>query len=286
MYKRAVITDEISQDLRAAAALAAKYGLQGVELRSVEEKLPHELSDGEIKDVKSICGQYGLTVCGLSSPCFKSELEDNAEFEKQLEIFRRTAYAAQRLGVDKIRGFTFWKKGDFDAALPKIAERYQAAVKICEKEGMRIVIEHDPSVYAPNAATLARVIAAIGSPLVGALWDPGNDIYSPLAEKPYPDGYGIIKPYMSHFHLKDAKIGADGRAEGAMLGSGEVDVAGQLAALKADGYDGWAVLETHWRVSEGISEQLLKAPRGARFSAGGYEASELCLQQWNRLEGI
>ena len=47
MYKTAVITDEISQDLRVATALVREYGLNGLEIRSVGEKNPFQMSDAE-----------------------------------------------------------------------------------------------------------------------------------------------------------------------------------------------------------------------------------------------
>ena len=44
MFKKGVITDEISQDMGQAVELASKYGLDGVEIRSVWEKSPHGTS--------------------------------------------------------------------------------------------------------------------------------------------------------------------------------------------------------------------------------------------------
>lgn len=40
MFRLAVITDEISQDLETVISFAHTWGLQGVELRSVWEKAP------------------------------------------------------------------------------------------------------------------------------------------------------------------------------------------------------------------------------------------------------
>ena len=49
MFKKGVITDEISQDFKTAVDLALKYGLNGIEIRSVWEKGPHELQNAPIE---------------------------------------------------------------------------------------------------------------------------------------------------------------------------------------------------------------------------------------------
>ncbi len=53
-------------------------------------------------------------------------------------------------------------------------------------------------------------------------------------------------------HLKDAAVlpGA-AEPEWTVVGGGQIDFAGQFAALRRDGYDGWLSLETHWNGGEG-----------------------------------
>ncbi len=103
-----------------------------------------------------------------------------------------------------------------------------------------------------NGRQLARLVDAIGSPAVRALWDPGNDLYAPLPERPYPEGYEAIRGWIAHVHLKDARL-LNGQAEGCCFGEGEMDWEGQLRALKRDGYQGWLVMETHYRLAAVLS---------------------------------
>jgi sugar phosphate isomerase/epimerase len=126
------------------------------------------------------------------------------------------------------------------------------------------------------------VVEAVGSPLVRALWDPGNDIWDPLSEAPFPEGYNIIKPVMAHMHLKDGTR-KSGKAEGAPVTKGDVDFEGQFRALIADGYSGYVSLETHYRPAHKLSEELLAMPKGAAFSYGGYEATDESLGLWKAL---
>jgi len=283
MFKKGVITDEISQEFGEATELALKYKLDGVEIRSVWEKGPHELDKDDIRKIKNILGETGLEVCGISAPFFKCDIDSKVEVKQHMEILKKSTELAHELGARLVRGFTFWRKGDFYENLAKIVSNFEEPVKFLEKENIILALEFDPSVFATNAKKLARVVEEINSPYVKALWDPGNDIYDPDGETPYPDGYKIIKPYLVHVHLKDAVKRPDGKIDGVPIGEGQVDYMGQFKALKEDGYKGYVVLETHYRPKHEISEELMALPKGSAFSYLGYEATEECLIKWKKL---
>lgn len=283
MFKKGVITDEISQDFRTAADLALKYRLDGVEIRSVWEKGPHELDRNDISSIKKILADSGLRVCGISSPFFKCDIDNQTEIEHHIEILKRCIGLAHDLETGLVRGFTFWDKGGFDTDLKKIACRFEEPLKIIEKENVTLVLEFDPNVYATNAGKLKRVIEELNSPFVKALWDPGNDIYDPDGEIPYPDGYETIKPYMVHMHMKDAKRLSDNKVISMPIGEGDVDYRAHFDELIKSGYDGYVVLETHYRPKHDIGEELFALPKGSAFSYLGYEATEECLIKWENL---
>jgi len=283
MFKKGVITDEISQDFKIAVDLALKYRLDGVEIRSVWEKGPHELEDKDIAKIKDILSDTNLKVCGISAPFFKCNIDDNKEFDAHIEILKKSMNLANTLGTKYVRGFTFWKSGDFDKDLDKIVSKFEKPVELLKKENITLVLEFDPSVYASNARKLVKVIEKVNSPFVKGLWDPGNDIHDPEGETPYPDGYEIIKKHMVHMHLKDAVRGEDGKAAGVPIGDGQVDYAGQFKALIRDGYNGFVVLETHYRPKHDIDDKLMALPKGSAFSYLGYEATEECLIKWQKL---
>lgn len=283
MFKKGVITDEISQDFKTAVELAVKYELDGIEIRSVWEKGPHELNKADILKMKEILSDTGLEVCGISSPFFKCNIDDEQEIIEHMEILKKSMELAHHFHTKYVRGFTFWSKGNFESAFSKIVSKFDEPVALLKQENIILALEFDPSVYATNAQKVVKVLKEIDSAYVKALWDPGNDIYDPEGEVPYPDGYQIIQPYMVHMHLKDAIKDPDGKVRGVPIGEGQVNYKGQFHALSEDGYDGYVVLETHYRPKHSIGEELMALPKGSAFSYLGDVATEECFIKWEKL---
>lgn len=275
--KFSVITDEISQDLEEAIQVAVSFGLDAVEIRSVWNHQPHELTQQEIAAIKELCGAHNLKVCAISAPFFKCSLNEQ-EIGKQLVLLEKTIDLARQLDCRIIRGFSFWQEGDFEERLPEIAAAFARPAEMLRAAGMRLALEPDPSLFACNGQRVARLVREIHHPSIGILWDAGNDVYSPVAEVPFPDGYDFVKPYIIHVHIKDAVRKENGEAESVRIGTGLVNWPEQFAALKADGYTGYLSLETHYRKGGHITDALLRLPGGEAFSLHGREASEECLQ--------
>lgn len=277
MFKTAIITDELSQDLELACQIAKQYDLSGIELRSVWGKGPHLLSDDEVEEIAKIAKRYELEVCGISAPFFKCEIDNEEEIAQQYEILDRCINLANKTGAKFVRGFTFWSHGrDFDEYFDQIVDRLKAAAKYVEGKGITLVIEMDPTLFACDATKVAKVVKAVNHAQVKGLFDPGNILWVPGAETPYPDGYEAIKDCMVHVHIKDADM-VDGKIDAVKIGTGLVDYKGFIARLKEDKYEGYIVLETHYRMKKELSEEQLALPGGADFSDGAIPASTECL---------
>ena len=281
MFTRAVITDEISQDLDLAARMAREFGLDQLELRTAWDVRIDNMTTAELDRVKRIARENRLGIVCLASPFLKCDLGNDAEYKEHLEILRRAINAAHTLGAKIIRTFTFWKKGELPEHFDQIVRAYAEPARIASGEGITLGIENEHACYVGTGHEAADMIEAIGSPAVKAVWDPGN-AYWTGRERAVPDGYERIKPHITHVHLKDVILqGAGGQPEATVLGRGEVDIPGQLARLVRDGYAGCTSLETHYRVKAHLSEDAVNRPGGSAFSEGGEEASRLCLEAWN-----
>ncbi|MCS6861186.1 MAG: sugar phosphate isomerase/epimerase [Abditibacteriales bacterium] len=277
MFKLAVITDEISQDLSVAAAMVKDFGGAALEIRSVWDKDPYELEDADIERIRNIAAEHGLKICGIATPFYKCDFGDAEQEQRHLDILRKCIALAHRLDTQLIRVFTFWKQPG-TPPWEQIAEKFQAPIRMAEQEDIILGIENEPSTMAANARKTADFLRLVNHPRVRSIWDPGNEAWDDESGAAFPDGYATLKPWIVHVHLKDLKHTPDGKVEGVKFGTGEVDYIGQFKALKADGYDGYLSLETHWRIRHEIPDDLLQRPKGSAFSFGGEEATRQCLQ--------
>lgn len=287
--KLSFITDEVTQDFQTVLAFAERYGFDGVELRSVEDVAIDRIPPETAKAYQKAFAERGLTVSNLASSFYKCNLGDDEAVRENLDKLRRLCDLADIFGCSTIRGFTFFKDPGctLKDRMEEILSKFEKPVRILKERGKTLLLESDPSVYTTNHRLLTEFLDALHSPQVGAIFDPGNDVYDELGEVPYPDGYNFVKGYIRHVHIKDAVKNAAGEPECVKIGTGLVRYPELLAALKADGYGGFCSLETHYRVGTHISEELMRLPQGSSFSDGGMEATaESTLALKELLKGV
>ncbi|MBQ6999175.1 MAG: sugar phosphate isomerase/epimerase [Clostridia bacterium] len=269
-----VITDEVSQDFKEALDFAKKFELDCVELRSAWEKGPFDYNNDDIKRLKSLSDEYGIAITAISSPMFKCEYSME-NIAKQEECFKKLIEYSCVLGASKIRCFDFLKNGNVTRDM--ILEAYQKPYELCEKTGITIAIESEPTTNSSCCKDIAELVNLFNKPYFKALYDPGNNIYC-SEEVPYPDGFEFIKNIFCHIHIKDAVQTSNG-AVGECVGKGMVDYQGIFKRLYAIGYEGDVMLETHYRIpgTEKIDDETLANPKGSAISENGYEASCVCM---------
>lgn len=256
----AVITDEIDTDLARALDVMAEYGVRGAELRGLWDKNIADAPPEYRQRAKALLDERGMTVVGLASPFYKCDLPGVAgEGEAgplhgasarglgaQIALLEHCFEAARFFNTRLVRVFSFWKRG---ALTPEVEEQivdaFAEPAAMAARAGMTLGIENEHACYLGTGAQTARVLEEIHSPHVRAIWDPGNAFMD--GEQPFPTGYAAIKDFVVHVHIKDAHVPAGSLTpEWARVGTGQIDLAGQIAALRASGYAGWLSLETHW----------------------------------------
>jgi len=259
----AVITDEISQNIDEALAVMARCDVHIAEIRAVWDTNCVDLDEQSLERLRQSLVKAGVSVCGIASPFFKCDLFQGEKAERgrmhqarevgldeQMALLERCFDVAETLGTNRIRVFSFWRKGDPTPEIEdRIVEMFQEPVARAEARGMELLLENEHSCYLGSAAETVRVLERLPSPAIAAVWDPGNAFCA--GEVPFPDGYDIIRPHISHIHVKDAVRGDGGDVVFCKVGEGALRYEEHVQKLKADGYDGILSLETHYAVEQG-----------------------------------
>jgi len=273
MFELAVFADDIDQDLPRALDIIQELGLRWLEIRSAWGKnladQPEETGLGVCKAIR----ERDLRVRCVAAPLFKCHLGSRGtaatethqarprDEAGEMELLRKAIRIARALDTTLIRCFSFWRIEDDPATFwPTLRQRFLEAIALARQEGMTLVMENDYECNLRTGAEAARFLEELASPHLRVLWDPGNAYFA--GEVPFPDGYQRVKHLIGHVHLKDAvRDPATGTPRWVALGTGEVDLFGQLQALAQDGYQGVLTMENHYvppggRPEDGVRESL------------------------------
>jgi sugar phosphate isomerase/epimerase len=266
--KLAAITDEISQEFEHALDVLCEYGATGVELRGLWGTNIADLTDAQVERAQAAIAARSLEVVCLATPFYKCDmgtpdvtdptgpmhLATPRGLEQQITLLKRCIDLAHAFDTRLIRVFSFWRK---EAPSPQIDDRIVAAfdvpVTLAQDAGVTLALENEHACFVGSGAEAARIASRIDSPHFRICWDPGNAFA--LGERPYPEGYEAVRPWVAHVHVKDARMvvtpDRGPHAQFCVIGEGEIDYVGQFAALKRDGYHGYVSLETHFVPQQG-----------------------------------
>jgi sugar phosphate isomerase/epimerase len=264
MLNIGVFTDDIDQDLNRAINVVEELDLKWVEIRSAWDKNLVFHTEEQLHDIAQAIHARDLRVRCIAAPIFKSRLKGRGEAskqlfhaeerdapEQQLAMIRKAARVARLFDTNLVRCFSFWRISDDPTPIwSDMLEQFQPAIKVAEEEAIVLVMENDFECNLGSGEQAARFIEEIDSPHLRLLWDPGNAFF--VGETPYPTGYEAGKHLISHVHIKDAMRNPEtGQPCWVALGTGEVDMLGQLRALVEDGYEGVVTLENHFTPPSG-----------------------------------
>lgn len=231
----AIISDEADDSFAAAVDFCLPLGIRAYELRKLEGGRFPQVTERAVQEVADTVAKHDIELIGVSPGFFKGPLD--------AEVIKRTFDAdlpkafrlMERLGIRQMTLFTFRRQGPGDPIPAEIYDHLGRAIKLCAGEGIEVVLENAKSIYSNTGANLAAIARTLG---VKVVWDPANGAAS--GDASWRDGYDKLRDIIARVHFKNWT--PDGWAA---INAGQVDLAGQVAALKADGYPGYYCLEPH-----------------------------------------
>jgi sugar phosphate isomerase/epimerase len=227
----------LSRDLRTALRRARGLGIHGVELDARSGLDPEQVSQTGIRQIRKWFGDEGIVA---SAVAFRTRggYADPDRLEGRIAATKSALKLAHDLGA----GVVLNHVGDIppESAGPQ----WQLLVDVLADLGawgQRVGAMLCAEVGRAAPADLLRLIGALpdGSlacdVVTGALVVHGSDPVAAVA---------AVSSHVAHVHVTDAVAGAfAGRGRAVMLGTGQVDLPGVLAALEERGYRGWIGIE-------------------------------------------
>ncbi len=238
-----IVSDEVSSDFREAARHATKWGISIFEIRVLKTGRIPAVDREELRGVKTVVNEQGLTITALSPGIFKLPISQTAGLEGELtNTLPKTLALAREFGASMVIVFGFqWEKNESPDNFFRASELMSQAAEIAGKEGIRLVIENEPGFWCDSGANTAKLLAKVNSPWLRANWDACNGYGTP--EIPFPNGYEAVKAFIANVHVKDTSEGALIRC--VPVGEGAIDWKGQLEAIVRDRVVNHVTIETH-----------------------------------------
>jgi sugar phosphate isomerase/epimerase len=232
--------DEIDPDPAVQAAVLLALGASHIEVRSAWGTNVSELEPRQLARLKEILDAKGLQVSAVASPIGKVDV--SLPVEHELERLRRIITAAEVLETRYIRIFSFYRAAGRSAAdiRDDVMIRLQALTRLAEESGVVLLHENEKGIYGDTPERVLDIMRTVDSASLRIAWDNANFVQ--VGVKPYSGGYALLRPYLEYFQIKDA-VAATGEVVPAGEGDGELDAT--IAALRADGFAGFASLEPH-----------------------------------------
>ena len=248
--------DEIATDLEEQIAVLQEHGVGALEFRSAWGVNVVELGPERLEVAARLLRAAGIAVSAIGSPVGKAPIE--GEFETELARLRAAIDAAERLGAQRIRIFSFFiPDGRYADFRDEVLRRMSTFCREAAAANLILAHENESYIYGDNAHRCRDLVESVGSPALEITFDPANFVQ--VGVRPFDDAWPLLREHVGHFHVKDAvhvdrsglqpypshvphdRLGASVRP----AGEGEGELPKLLGGLDQADYKGYLVIEPH-----------------------------------------
>lgn len=245
-------------------SMAKDLGFDGIEVRGLGEDIfsvkakpfTGEQLPGTIATLKRL---------GLEIPCFSTgiALKDTAHFEQCIYEIKEYCTLAKACGTPYIRILADRNpspEGEINDEF--IISTLKSLAETAKDYNVTLLVETN-GVYA-ESARLRKVLDAVNSPYIAALWDIHHP-YRYFNEEPHQTIETLGK-YIKYVHAKDS-VCENGEIKYKMMGEGDLPLDDMFAELKTFGYEGYVSLEWVKRWAGDLSDAGIVFPHYANYMA-------------------
>lgn len=260
------VTDEVTPDRSATAmprvfAKLGTYGIRDIEIRSVETKRFPTVDSAAYERLRSCAAEHEVTISAVSPGIYKSKLGSALMRIHRSAILDASLELGEDLGTRTLIVFGVERsEDDGPTAQQQAIEILGETADQAATRGFDVQLENLPGTWADTGENCLALLEGVGRENFGYVWDTGN-LYE-AEQRDFRESYDLLRPFIRNVHLKDGRF-IDGVMTWQRFGEGVTDIAGQIEALKADGYAGKlsveAKCEPHLEEDFDVSVQYLQS---------------------------
>src|SRR5436305_1410877 len=144
MFTLSAFADEISPDPQQQIDVLRACGVRHIELRSILKTNVLDLTDLQVRELKSLLDREGFRLSAIGSPIGKVMIDQ--PFEPHLQRFRRAVHLCQVFGTPNVRIFSYYPPGDapdWNGVSAdwgqQVFDRLEQQVRLAEQVGVRLL---------------------------------------------------------------------------------------------------------------------------------------------------
>lgn len=244
--------------------MASDLGYDGIEIRGLGDDIyamrARPFSEGELPNTISKLASLGLEISCFSSAC---ELYEKDKREANVEEVTQYIELASKMGAPFVRIMAVGKPNpDGGVDDDFVIDVCRELATVAESKQVTLVLETAAD-YA-DTKRLRKVLDAIDSPAVQALWDLHHP-YRYYGESP-AETVANLGHYIKYCHVKDSIMDGD-RIRYRLMGEGDLPLYEMFDALDAINYEGYMTLEwvKRWAKSIAIEDAGIIFPQYKNF---------------------
>jgi sugar phosphate isomerase/epimerase len=233
--------DEIDPDPVVQVAVLQALGARHIEVRSAWSANVVDLDDEQLGRLAAILEHREMGVSAIASPIGKVDV--SLPVEHELERVGRAIAAARRLGARYVRIFSFFRAEGVAAESIRddVLVRMRALATAAAAADVVLLHENEKEIFGDTPERCLDIVESVGSDHLRLAWDSANFVQVGVV-RPFDEGFAMLRPHLEYLQVKDA-VSATGEVVPAGEGDGQLHET--LAALRDDGYSGFASLEPH-----------------------------------------
>lgn len=260
MFKLTGFADEATNGIEGQIAVLKELGWSAIELRAVDGRPAHDLSESEFAKVEAALERHEIEVICLGSTIANWGTPITTPFEETKAVVKRAVERMKRLNTKLVRIMSYKVIEDEKGVIAEdqmVEERMRRLNWITQTfldQGMTPVHENCHTYGGLSYEHTLEILDKV--PGLKLVFDTGNPPLTADGRKAYPyprqsslEFYNHVKDHIIHVHIKDAYLGEDERSERYTYpGEGRGEVREVVTELVKDGYDGYYSMEPHMEV--------------------------------------